>query len=228
MVGGTAMVTIWEQGHALSSLERCVLVLRTWDPTGSESDLSIDEMNRRLLQLRSTLFGPKMEFYAECQNCGEAVEFSVDASVLAAEEKDDTVLPSSVAGRELVCRPPSAGDVLAAAAAPDPRRELAWRCLQGNPDEHPELDEDTLDRVEEWLMARYPLLEIHFGLTCPNCGHGWDQLLDIDAVLWRDIDHEARRLLADVDQLARRYGWSESEILELSPQRRLQYLEFPG
>jgi hypothetical protein len=38
----------------------------------------------------------------------------------------------------------------------------------------------------------------------------------------------ARSLLAEVHSLARAYGWTESEILALSPQRRSTYLEMVG
>lgn len=231
MVGGTAMLRVWEQGHALSSLERGALALRTWGRNEDESEFAIDEMNRRLLELRSRLFGRKMEFYAECEKCGEALEFSVDALNLASETGPHSQPPLLVDGREIECRPPTAADILAAAATPDPRRELVERCLQANDGAlgtEAEFADLTVERIEDWLQTQYPLLEIHLGVTCPSCAHKWDQLLDIDAVLWRDIDHQARRLLVDVDQLARKYGWSESDILELSPQRRIQYLGLSG
>ena len=62
-------------------------------------------------------------------------------------------------------------------------------------------------------------------LACPDCGHGWNVELDVAAFAWREIEILAERLLQHVDVLARRYGWSEQEILTLSPARRRFYLE---
>jgi hypothetical protein len=42
------------------------------------------------------------------------------------------------------------------------------------------------------------------------------------------MDARARALLAEVHSLARAYGWTEPEILALSPQRRAAYLEMAG
>ena len=38
----------------------------------------------------------------------------------------------------------------------------------------------------------------------------------------------AERTLADVDTLARAYGWTEAEVMELSPTRRAAYLQLLG
>jgi hypothetical protein len=35
----------------------------------------------------------------------------------------------------------------------------------------------------------------------------------------------AERLLLDIDTLARNYGWSESEVIALSPTRRAAYVQ---
>ena len=39
------------------------------------------------------------------------------------------------------------------------------------------------------------------------------------------MEGRAKRLLMDVHLLARAYGWSEAEVLALSPARRRFYLE---
>jgi hypothetical protein len=43
--------------------------------------------------------------------------------------------------------------------------------------------------------------------------------------MWAQIDARARRLIAEVHTLAREYGWSEREVLDLSEVRRALYLE---
>jgi hypothetical protein len=62
-------------------------------------------------------------------------------------------------------------------------------------------------------------------LSCSACGGAWDRPLDIGQFLWDEISAEAHRLAREVHALARAYGWSEAEILGLSPRRRQLYLE---
>ena len=79
--------------------------------------------------------------------------------------------------------------------------------------------------VEAELDRRAGVSASAVTLACPDCGHGWDMELDIAAFTWREIELLAGSLLRHVDVLARRYGWSEQEILRLSPARRRFYLE---
>ncbi|MFE7043779.1 hypothetical protein ACFU9X_31440, partial [Streptomyces atratus] len=62
-------------------------------------------------------------------------------------------------------------------------------------------------------------------LNCPQCGHCWEAALDIADHLWTDVSGYAHRLLHEVHTLARAYGWSEADVLSISPTRRHFYLE---
>ena len=65
----------------------------------------------------------------------------------------------------------------------------------------------------------------NLALACPGCGHEWTAPFDIAAYLWEDIEDCARRLLRQVHDIARAYGWTEDTILSLSARRRRMYLE---
>jgi hypothetical protein len=78
-------------------------------------------------------------------------------------------------------------------------------------------------------MARQdPAADIRIRLECPQCSRVLSVVFDIVAVLWTELGVYAKRLLRQVDVLARRYGWTESEILSLSPARRAFYLALTG
>jgi hypothetical protein len=62
-------------------------------------------------------------------------------------------------------------------------------------------------------------------LNCSSCGHKWEAPFDIVAFFWTEINAAAHGLLREVHALASAYGWTESEILALSPARRRCYLE---
>ena len=66
---------------------------------------------------------------------------------------------------------------------------------------------------------------MRFSLTCQGCGHEWAAVFDIVTFFWAELVAQAKRLLREVHQLARAYGWRESEILAMSSQRRHTYLE---
>ncbi|MCA8929894.1 MAG: hypothetical protein KDC18_17680, partial [Alphaproteobacteria bacterium] len=70
-----------------------------------------------------------------------------------------------------------------------------------------------------------PLAAIVFALTCPECGTAFETPFDPPAFVWQELAAVASRLLWEVDQLARAYGWPEADILALSPLRRRAYLE---
>lgn len=73
-----------------------------------------------------------------------------------------------------------------------------------------------------------PGAETRFLLTCFNCGKDSSVLFDIVSYFWIEIEAYAKRLLLEVDKLARVYAWSEAEILAMSSARRKHYLDLIG
>ncbi|MFD0428254.1 hypothetical protein ACFQ60_09340 [Streptomyces zhihengii] len=69
------------------------------------------------------------------------------------------------------------------------------------------------------------MADVTLSIACPECGEATPAELDITSYLWTELDTWARDLLLDVHLLASAYGWSEPEILALSPTRRRYYLE---
>lgn len=88
-----------------------------------------------------------------------------------------------------------------------------------------DLPDETIEAVSRAMLEADPQAEITLHLTCPACGHEWDLLFDIVDFFWREISAQAQRLLREIDALARAYGWTEREILNLPAQRRQTYLE---
>jgi hypothetical protein len=75
------------------------------------------------------------------------------------------------------------------------------------------------------LDAADPCMDFGIDLICPACTHAWAASFDVPRFLWEEIETRARRLLDEVHALARSYGWSERQILDLSDVRRGAYLE---
>ncbi len=75
------------------------------------------------------------------------------------------------------------------------------------------------------MAAADPFAELLVTLTCPACSHEWSAVLDPVEFVWERLERWARHLGDDVHVLASAYGWSEADILALTPQRRRLYLE---
>jgi hypothetical protein len=87
-----------------------------------------------------------------------------------------------------------------------------------------ELPEDVVQKVEEQISVIDPQADMRLNFSCPECHQRWKEAFDIVSFFWAEIDAWARRILREVDILARAYGWRESDILALSPVRRQIYL----
>jgi hypothetical protein len=92
-------------------------------------------------------------------------------------------------------------------------------------DSRSEWSDDELEEIGERMAQADPLAETRLTLHCPNCENDWEETLDIVSFLWAEIEARARRLLVEIHTLASAYGWSETEILSLSENRRARYVE---
>jgi hypothetical protein len=90
------------------------------------------------------------------------------------------------------------------------------------------LEPSALAAVEEAIGELCSPATIELRATCPECGTAFAPAVDVAAVLWSELAMYAQSLLDEVDALARRYGWSEHDILALSDVRRRRYVEGIG
>ncbi len=87
-----------------------------------------------------------------------------------------------------------------------------------------QLPDHVIEALEKRIEALDPQAKIQINLSCPSCSHHWEVLFDIVSFLWSELNDWAERTLQMIHTLAKGYGWSEQEILNLSPIRRQLYL----
>ena len=185
---------------------------------------------RPLVALREGTFGSEFAGLADCPACGEKTELTFRAAdlmpaPLAADPPAELAL--RVDGRELRFRLPTSADLMEIDGL-EPlagRERLLARCLPAGRDHLPG---EVIDAVLAKMAEADPLADIQLALTCPACGRTWQAGFDIVAFFWSEIQARVRGLLREVHSLASFYGWSEAEILALSPARRRLYLEMVG
>ena len=198
----------------------------------------LGRLHAALLEFHEAFSGPQLDSVATCPHCGAVVEFTLDTGALrelGAERSERPVRGSftfvpDAAGTgpvEVRWRAPSAGDVQESAGRADAAAALRARCADvigpGGTQVHA-LPDALIDRLEEELSGADPLAELLVSLDCPECGAAFDADLDPAGFVWAEVEARARRLLVEVDALARAYGWTETEVLALSEARRAAYL----
>jgi hypothetical protein len=222
-LSATELLSVWECGNVQVPLQRALTMLGAACPESSSDSLArltIGQRDVQLLALRQLMFGSEITGVTDCPECGEKIELRFNCSHIRstkeAEPPNELVIQSN--GREVRFRLPTSADLLAVSSA----EQLLERCsLRG--DDH--IQKDFFAAVGEKMSNADPMADIHLALNCPNCEHKWEAPFDIVAFLWREISAVARRSLREVHTIASAYGWTETEILSLSPARRRAYLE---
>lgn len=217
------MLQIWERGRHEHPLDRALTMLSlfTARPRRELAELALDQRDRMLLRCRAALFGPSLAAVATCRSCGCGIDVSVQPQDTAPADDSFAVRAH---GTEMTVRMPNSLDLAAIATCQDvasARRQLLRRITGTDEEPAP----GVVAAVEAELDRRAGLSGALIALTCPDCAAGWNVELDVGQFFWREIEILAGRLLRDVDALARRYGWSERDILALSTDRRRFYLE---
>lgn len=187
--------------------------------------LSLGERDRLVLQARSLLFGTKMSGLTICNACQEQVEFEVPMRALlnAHSPKEPSITVDGV-GFRLGVRLITAGDVEAVAGSRNPRESLFQRCVTSGTWEDAAMDR-AIRTAGEKLADADPLANITIDLCCPACSANFAPRFDPWRFFWDELEIWARRVFQQIHTLATAYGWTEDQILALSPSRRAQYLQ---
>lgn len=234
------VVALWEQGQRLSPLGRTLLLLRAAEvelDARSAAELSLGARDAALLSLRERLFGCMLPAFTLCPRCRAELEVQLTTvKVRAAAAQAGATFTEVFDGVGVQYRLPSSADLHHVGGQQDAQaayRALLERCVlsadrDGAGLAPAELPAAVADALAARMLEHDPQAEVLLDVTCLECGHCWQAVLDIGSYLWSEISTAARRLLLEVHSLALAYGWREQEILALGPQRRRFYLEHVG
>lgn len=232
----------WEEGQGVPALERGLLLLRLAQGEASV-DFASESVGRRdsaLIRLRCSLYGDHAPCFLECPACAAELESALDLRQLDIAPPSDGHGPFSLKhdAWTLRFRLPTTVDLVALSDAAssaqfDPRQVLVGRILQsaeshGDGVAFDRIPPEVLTLLEAELDRLDPVADLRLSQECPECAHVFEAPFDIGAFLWRELDVHARRVLQQVDILARNYGWTEPDILSLSARRRRTYLQLCG
>lgn len=220
--------------HPVDAAVRCLAIARP--DLDDPAALPLGDRDAALLVLRREVVGDRLDARVACPSCGEQVTLQLSATALLEEmtgqgegqekgqEKGQWELEG--AGGTLRVRALTSHDLAAAlrAGSPDAARRVLVRAALGAPPGAPDPDERTAARVAASLAEHDRGAEVLLAGTCVECGTQWQDVLDVARFVTTELAHLGVRLMADVVELARAFGWPEDAILELPDQRRRAYL----
>jgi len=240
MLTAEIILEAWERGRGRTAARRALLLLELAG-VGHAGSVSMAARNALLLRLRSDSFGDALQALATCPSCAASLEFEASARELAMllerqlhSTSDSAGGPgeSSCCARRSRMRPLSTLDLAEiseiggseAIAREILRRSLADSTPQQVAAPLTDLDPTVARALEVEVTEGLSESEIVVALTCAECRHSWTPVLDVPALVWEELEAAARSLLDDIHLLACGYGWSERDILALSPGRREAYV----
>ncbi len=234
------LLNVWEAGLKETVIEKSLRLLSVaCNEPGMHAiaQLSIGERDAALLQIREWLFGAMLTNTALCPNCSQVIEWEHNLQDLrlqplpAGDSPKEFTLEED--GFKLRFRLLNSYDLLkmmsGAQHITDAKKVLTGCILEVAHNQHHYTTGDLPDQVFDLLSERMekedPQADIRILVACPGCCFQWEVPFDIATYLWIEIDNWAVHLLQEVYVLAKAFGWSEQDILNMSPHRRQLYLQ---
>jgi len=239
-ISAAQLVRVWECGQGTDATGKALILLSAAHPEIPAEELrslSIGRRDASLVRFRRELFGAAARAFAECPRCLSRLEYEAPAAEMLEPDSPDFHEPLTLEweGWSVRFRLINSGDVAAASACrtiAEARRMLASRCIVeahgGGAAVSEDIPESVIERISERLGQADPNADLSIALTCLGCGHGWEVVFDVAAFLWAEVSALAKRLMREVDVLARAYHWREADILAMSWVRRQFYMEMAG
>lgn len=204
--------------------------------------LPIEQRDALLLLLQEKVFGNEPKAVADCPQCGEHLELTLNILSMIDRSRDiygdiSPLLQEVTIGiYKFLIRNPDSRDI---AEASKTRTQYAARarlielCIkkaekEGSTIAVSEIPEEVVSQMADKMEETNSQGENLLNIQCPSCKHSWHSAFDIGSFLYAEIAAVAKRILKDVHELASSYGWSERDILAMSPERRQFYLEKIG
>lgn len=248
-LSASELLAVWERGLSEAPSRRALALLSA--ASGEDVDalagLPIGQRDHELLTLRARTFGGRFSGVARCPACGERVEATFAASDLISPTDDFVARLHDASnapvgdcveqdGWSVRFRAPTTADLEAVADLGDPKKardRLLRRCvlevrLDGVATRRRRLPQAVAEALDQAMGRADPQANIRLSLSCPSCASPWEEDFDITDFFWSEVDAWAPRLLREVHVLAAAHGWSEREILAMTPQRRQIYMELVG
>lgn len=232
------LLDIWEYAAQQSPAHRALALVQSLsDQADDARNWTVGRRDRELMLIRQTLLGDAIRGVANCPLCHLPVEFDFRLSDLMEQAPDGTTCDQVISDDfEIQWHLPTCAELADLSAEADvnqSRRRLLESCcdtivFRGERVELEQCPESVVTAVCEAMRRCDPLGDVQLSMHCPDCDREWESIFDISVYFWSELDAWGKRVLTEIHRLASAYGWTETEILSLSPRRRHRYLQMVG
>jgi len=222
------LLQLWESGETRHPIDRALLLCSAGRPDLTAEtlvSLPLGRINAQLLRLRAALFGDRLLLQARCEACHEVLELPVMVGEIL-EQAGELEAAGPVSCQGFWFRQPTSRDLAAVAGHHDGQAaalQLLERCWIDRPDGE-RVTKTLLAAVDAMLEQGDPLADPQLVVRCPACDQEMAVVFDPGQLLWEEVGEQVRHCMVQVHVLAKAYGWTESDVLALSPRRRRIYL----
>ncbi len=209
------LLSAWEAAAGLPRAARGVGVVQAAglvEDMDAALDLPISDAAALAIRVQVEAFGATVDGVLDCAACGQELDVEVPLAELGSGGGASTRVG------DLAVRAPTTRDLLEARDG----EELLERCVGVGAGS---LDGEVRAAVEAAAEELAGPAGVVVRAECPECGATVSAPLDPGALLWERVAAAVPAALAEVAELASAFGWSETEVLGLSPRRRRAYLE---
>jgi len=194
---------------------------------GASESLTAFDRDRLLAAVYRRGFTDRIESTVACTACGDRFDlnFSLDQLIASLEsqrsdggaEADGYVHTTDGA----VFRLPNGREECLAATLPQQEARGLLRKAIVSDSSRPV----SAAELDSLLERAAPLLDLDMDAMCPECARNQRVRFSMQTYLLESLLKERRRLVSDIHRVARAYGWSRREILELPRSERRQHVE---
>ena len=232
------LLDIWERGLGRSPSERAMLLLEGLTNTTGETymlSMPLGKRDEQLLMVRERLFGTMVQSVTLCPQCQEPIELKFPLSAIQGNYV--TACKDSLTVQEgewdVQFHNPTTKDLLnleGIRSSETAKRQLLSSCIEKAVKNNErvivdQIPQKILKRIEHLMEENDPYADRQIQVQCPACQHDNSLVFDITEFLWKELERYALHLLRKVHCLAGAYGWSERDILNMTPTRQDMYLE---
>lgn len=189
---------------------------------------SIEKRDVALFHVRKKFFGNQFNNISHCPKCAETVEWDFyfhQMEIPSLKGTPDNVeISVDVTDYNLMVRLPNSDDLFV-----NNEIQIIQNCIL-NLNEYKALSRNQkipdvlINQINDRFNESCQASNITYNLNCVACKHEWQVVFDIVSYLWKEIDQWAKGFLDQIGLLAKTFGWSESEIINMSENRRNHYL----
>ena len=248
------LVTMASQGAAsqVSAILSCC-VKRIGNIRGVSQELMrqllVGDRQFLMLKLRELTFGERVQATVSCPwpNCDTRVDIDFNITDIPIKAMDHVTanyqfhfaqgLATDSSDLEICFRLPNGSDqeVLSSHLAANEATALThllWRCIQRIGDcESPDLEQirslslPLRVEIENKMQCLAPDVELTMEAQCPECHRQFTIPFDLQEFFFAELNTSRELLRREIHYLAYHYHWSEQDILNMSRDKRREYIE---